>query len=242
MTQSSLAASECNPLNVLGNITLNPCGLIANTFFNDVVTFAPNNEQSTNNVQMIEDGIAWQSDLEYRFRQPDGFKSEECDCASCVCELPDWSCNQPYVDPKDNKCYRYFYPNDDTTQYLYETYPMISPIKGVTDEHFVVWMRVASFPKFRKLYGYFENDFKEGDSVSFRIENNWQVKRFKGSKSLVITTTSRFGGKSGSLGDCFIVIGGCCLIAAAFFAVKHILKPRRLGDEKYLKYKVEGSR
>jgi hypothetical protein len=75
--------------------------------------------------------------------------------------------------------------------------------------------------------------------VSFRIENNWQVKRFKGSKSLVITTTSRFGGKSGSLGDCLIVIGGCCLIVAAFFAAKHILKPRSLGDEKYLKYKVE---
>lgn len=239
LTQSSLAASQCNPLNVLGNITLNPCGLIANTFFNDVITFLPNNEQFLNNVQMIEDGIAWQSDLDYRFRQPDGFQSEECDCATCVCESPDWSCMQPYEDPKDGKCYRYFYPNDDTTQYLHETYPMISPIKGVTDEHFVVWMRVASFPYFRKLYGYFENDFKVGDIVSFQIENNWQVKRFKGSKSLVITTTSRFGGKSDSLGDCFLVIGGCCIIAAAFFAIKHIFKPRRLGDEKYLKYKVE---
>jgi hypothetical protein len=36
----------------------------------------------------------------------------------------------------------YWYPSDDTIQYLYESYPdNISPIQGVENEHFMVWMR-----------------------------------------------------------------------------------------------------
>ena len=35
--QTNISASMCDPLNKLGNMTLNPCGLIANTFFNDVI-------------------------------------------------------------------------------------------------------------------------------------------------------------------------------------------------------------
>ena len=237
--QTKLASEFCDPLNKLGNITLNPCGLIANTFFNDVITFVPNIEQTDAQIQMTESGIAWTSDLEYKFRQPDEFKSEKCDdCNDCTCESPDWSCKEKYVD-SDGECFRYFYPNDDTTQYLHETYDMISPIVGVTDEHFVVWMRIASHPHFRKLYGYFENGFKAGDTVTFHIDNRWIVNNFKGSKSLVITTTSAFGGKSGELGGCFIGVGGICLLAALFFALKHFIKPRKLADEKYLKYKVE---
>lgn len=188
---------------------------------------------------MTEDGIAWNSDLDFKFSQPDGFKFEPCDdCNDCVCESPEWSCTEKHVD-SDGNCYKYFYPNDDTTQYLHETYNSISPIVGVTDEHFIVWMRIAAHPTFRKLYGYFENGFKAGDTVTFEIENNWIVDSFKGSKSLVITTTSAFGGKSDQLGGCFIGVGGICLLAGVFFALKHSFKPRKLADEKYLKYKVE---
>mmetsp|Transcript_26104 Transcript_26104/g.38627 ORF Transcript_26104/g.38627 Transcript_26104/m.38627 type:complete len:376 (-) Transcript_26104:41-1168(-) len=243
LQQADLAAAQCDPLNKLGNITLNPCGLIANTFFNDVIKFVPGEGQTN----MMEEGIAWTSDLEYRFRQPQGFESEECVCDTCSCaegatsEGKPWSCdenNKHYV-KSDGTCHKYYYPNEEVTQYLHETYPMISPLEGVTDEHFVVWMRIASHPTFRKFYGYFENGFKKGDVVTFVIENNWIVKNFKGSKSLVITTTSAFGGKTTQLGGCFIGVGGISLLAALFFGLKHIFKPRKLADEKYLKYKAE---
>ena len=55
----------------------------------------------------------------------------------------------------------------------------------------------------------------------------------------MITTTSALGGKTTQLGGCFIGIGGSALLAALLFALKHIIKPRKLADEKYLKYKEE---
>jgi LEM3 (ligand-effect modulator 3) family / CDC50 family len=39
-------------------------------------------------------------------------------------------------------------------QYLHESFPeVISPLDGVKNEHFVVWMRVAGLRQFRKPYG-----------------------------------------------------------------------------------------
>jgi LEM3 (ligand-effect modulator 3) family / CDC50 family len=149
--QDKVSRDRCEPLNVLGNVTLNPCGLTANTFFNDYFQLVSGKDAETGEaLTMIETGIAWQSDLEYAFAQPNGFKSDICptefNCSDACCDGDDWSCKTPYIDPSDdNACYRYYYPEDDTTQYLYETYPdIISPLEGVTNEHFIVWMRVAT--------------------------------------------------------------------------------------------------
>jgi hypothetical protein len=204
-----------------------------------VFEFKPTDSQIADNFAMIEEGIAWGTDLEYKYKQPDGFVYEECDCDDCDCDGSEWSCEEKYVDPKTNKCYRYFYPNDDTTQYLYETYPMISPIEGVENEHFVVWMRIATFANFRKLYGFFDRDIKAGETLTFDVTANWDVRSFRGAKSLVITTTSTFGVKNKQFGNCFIGLGGIFLIVSIFFTVKQIFRPRRLADIKYLKYKVE---
>lgn len=240
LNQDPLSAANCEPLNKLGNITLNPCGLIANTFFNDVIEFVPSEDQQNAGIEMVEEGIAWQSDLIYKFKQPDGFYYELCDsCDDCDCSAPEWSCKERYEDSKTGQCYRYFYPNDNSTQYLYETYDMINPILGVTDEHFAVWMRIAAFANFRKLYGYIEGDIMAGEFLTFSVTANWDVKSFKGAKSLVVTTTSAFGGKNIQLGDGFIGVGALCLIAATFFSLKHLIKPRKLADDKYLRYKED---
>jgi len=242
LQETEFTRLKCNPLLKLGNMTLNPCGLIANTFFNDIINFVPNaSSENQKDLQMLEKGIAWQTDLRYKFKRPMGFNSMQCDdCDDCECTSPEWSCTERWKDPNDGKCYKYYYPNDSTTQYLHETYPdIISPLEGVRNEHFVVWMRIATQAKFRKLYGYFEEGIKKGETLTFEVVNNWDVKRFKGSKSLVVTTTSAFGGKNPSLGNSFIVVGVFCAIAGTFFSLKHLIKPRKLADDKYLKYKVE---
>jgi hypothetical protein len=47
-----------------------------------------------------------------------------------------------YTDPDTAVVTAYYYPNDATTQYLYESYPdVVTPLQGVKNEHFIVWMR-----------------------------------------------------------------------------------------------------
>lgn len=165
LTQDSVSADACQPLNKIGDVKINPCGLVANTLFNDVITLESiiGPDGAAINAPMIESGIAWESDRDWKFRQPEGFNSEQCaSCDLCDCDevnengVEVWSCNEPYVD-EDGNCFRYFYPEDNNTQYLYETYPMVvSPLDGVMNEHFIVWMRTAALPQFRKLYGYIQ--------------------------------------------------------------------------------------
>ena len=240
-TQTSIQAELCNPLNVLGDIRLNPCGLIANTFFNDVIELTDGNSSDGGvDLIMLEEGIAWQSDLDYMYRQPNGFQYEECTdgCVPSCCDGDEWSCVEP-TRYKDGKCYRYFYPNDDKTQYLHESYPQVSPIDGVRDEHFIVWMRVAALPTFRKLYGWINQPIANGTVLTFQITNNWEVGTFEGRKSLVITNTNIFGGKNQWMGLYFYSVGFFCIGAAVFFALKQLIRPRRLADKHYLHFKQE---
>jgi hypothetical protein len=81
--------------------------------------------------------------------------------------------------------------------YLYESYPdIISPIEGVTNEHFMVWMRIELLPSFRKLYGKIKGPFKKGDQLSFNITNNFEVGSFEGTKSLVLSSLGPIGGRN----------------------------------------------
>ncbi|KAG7355634.1 CDC50/LEM3 family protein [Nitzschia inconspicua] len=241
--QDKISAELCEPINKIGNITINPCGLIANTFFNDKFTLLDGavDDQGLN-LTMVEEGIAWTSDLEYRFKMPNGFQKQECPedgCDASCCTDLGWSCREPAIG-KDGLCYAYDYPEDDTTQYLYETYPnIISPLEHVTNEHFVVWMRVATRPKFRKLYGYIEQTIPAGTELEFEINANYVVESFGGSKSIIISTNSMWGGKDRFVGITIYAMGYFCLACGVFFALKHWFKPRKIADRKYLHYKEE---
>lgn len=45
----------------------------------------------------------------------------------------------------------------------------ISPVQGVEDEHFIVWMRTAALSTFRNLYGRIEHDLEAADSITFNV-------------------------------------------------------------------------
>ncbi|KAL7506791.1 hypothetical protein ACHAXN_004432 [Cyclotella atomus] len=248
MTQDTVSAEACEPLNRIGDIKINPCGLVANTLFNDVFSLESivGPDGVVIDASMVETGIAWESDKDWKFRQPEPFRSEQCtSCNACDCDEKDedglrvWSCNAPYVD-EDGNCHRYFYPEDNTTQYLYETYPMVvSPIDGVTNEHFIVWMRTAALPHFRKLYGYIEKPIPAGSTLTFRVMANFAVERNLGAKAIVVSNTYAFGGKNSWLGNLFIVVGAVAAAFALFFAVKEAIWPRKIADARYLRFKEE---
>jgi len=244
--QDPIAATDCEPLNKLGGITINPCGMIANTLFNDYFEFSKElsgSDMFGEDLDLIETGIAWQSDLEYMFAQPNGFNYSECPedaCDESCCNEGDSCINGlPYVDSQNN-CYRFYYPEDETTQYLYETYPdIISPIEGVLNEHFIVWMRIATQPTFRKFYGWFDKPIAKGTELVFLTHSNYVVTKFKGSKALILGTTSIFGGRNKYMAPVFIGVGVFSLVAGALFTLKHVFRPRKLADPAYLHYKEE---
>lgn len=140
----------------------------------------------------------------------------------------------------DGSIYYYWYPDDSTVQYLYESYPsIISPLDGVQNEHFVVWMRTAGLPYFRKLYGKIDTDIVAGDSMTFDVATNFEVSSFGGSKTLVLTTLAEFGGKNVALGRSYIIMGSVSLFIGMLFVAKRVISPRPLGDIKSLGWSTQ---
>ena len=83
------------------------------------------------------------------------------------------------------------------------------------DEHFIVWMRTAGLPNFRKLYGRIDK-LKVG-YYYLKINNQFNVKPFDGKKSFVLSTTNVIGGKNFFLAYCYIGLGIICMLAAFVF-------------------------
>lgn len=86
-----------------------------------------------------------------------------------------------------------------------------------TDEHFMVWMRPAGLPNFRKLWGRIEKDIEPG-SYEVEIDYNYDID-FGGKKHFVLSTVNAFGGKNSFLGISYIVVGGVCLVLALLFFI-----------------------
>lgn len=74
------------------------------------------------------------------------------------------------------------------------------------DEHFIVWMRLAGVPHFRKLYGRIHNvDLKKGDRLTFDITSNFEVSSFEGTKGLVLATENFIGGRNFGIVILFVI-------------------------------------
>ncbi len=93
----------------------------------------------------------------------------------------------------------------------------------VTNEHFIVWMRTAGLPNFRKLYGRIENGLVAGD-YTMQINNNYDVSSFDGKKSFVLSTTNTLGGKNYFLAICYLVVGSLCIVFSIIFCIAYIKK------------------
>lgn len=194
--------------------------------FIDVFTLDANASNPTT-VVLEEDNIAIPTDRNALYKQVTGFLSAKVDSPDVTCDesdpdMPD-DC-LTYQDPSTGQWYKYYYPNDDTTQYLYETYPnQISPIDGVTDQHFIVWMRTEALPTFRKLYGKIPGNLNNGGGrFVINITANFEVNSFKGKKSLVISNLGSFGGKNPFPGQVFITLSTFSLIFGLFLVAREL--------------------
>eukprot|EP00744_Colponema_vietnamica_P001156 GILI01001945.1.p1 GENE.GILI01001945.1~~GILI01001945.1.p1 ORF type:complete len:303 (-),score=75.90 GILI01001945.1:379-1287(-) len=180
-TNPSDLKTDCDPLykDASGNV-LNPCGLIAQSFFNDTFSLY---DSSSNQITVYNHNIAWESDIKYKFAK-----------SKTQTQSPD-----------------------------------------VTNEHFIVWMRTAALPNFRKLWGRIENNIPAG-TYKVNVTNNYPVSSFKGRKFVVLSTTTWLGGRNDFLGIAYLVVGSVCLALSLLFLWKHKTSGRRLGDTSHLKF------
>eukprot|EP00741_Cyanophora_paradoxa_P000890 tig00000448_g860.t1 len=170
-----------------------PCGLVANSVFND--TFALRAQSITGQTIFLrESGIAWSSDVSNKFQNPE-------------------KCRNPLTN-------------------AFETDPSKrSPecTRDLKDEHFIVWMRVAGLPKFKKLWAVIDTDLPPGEYY-FQIRNNFPTRGFGGTKWIVVATTSWLGGRNDTVGITYIVVGCVAIVLALIFLAKERVYPKARSD------------
>uniref|UniRef100_A0A7S3K580 Uncharacterized protein n=1 Tax=Aureoumbra lagunensis TaxID=44058 RepID=A0A7S3K580_9STRA len=241
--------SSCSPLKKNGSKVLSPCGLIANSMFNDVITL------KNDDLDMRENKIAWRSDKKKKFKQPKHFDwaFTNDDISNCILSTcPDYICEDAGVhtgckgyicnggDFDDGKCAKgqstvFYYRKSDYYQFLYQTFPdIISPLVGVKNEHFIVWMRLGGLSDFRKLYGRITDTVHEGTELVFQIVNNFQVDSFDGKKYLIVSTTSTLGANLSALWTAWLAFGASSTTLALAIFIKTRFAPRQLGDTSFL--------
>ena len=96
------------------------------------------------------------------------------------------------------------------------------------DEHFIVWMRPAGLPNFRKLWGRIDDrDLKAGTKVQVTIDDKFDVSAFNGKKFLILSTVNAFGGKNSFLGISYIVLGAISIVLAIVFIIGYNIHAKK---------------
>ncbi|KAJ6786680.1 hypothetical protein PWT90_09726 [Aphanocladium album] len=210
---SEIDSSKCTPLKVNSTAKkpIYPCGLIANSMFNDTFSSPkllnpPGSNSTTREYAMNNStNIAWSSDKDLYSKT---------------------KYNHDDIVPPPNWHKRY--PNGYTAE--------DGPPDLKNWEAFQVWMRTAALPDFSKLYQRNDGDTMEKGTYEITIHDDFKVTEFGGTKSVLITTRTVMGGRNSFLGIAYIVVGGVCIILGAVFTATHLVKPRKLGDHTYLSW------
>ncbi|KAF2640953.1 CDC50 family protein-like protein [Massarina eburnea CBS 473.64] len=211
---ADIKSGECDPLSTAEDgRPYYPCGLIANSMFNDTygelqVLNAANNPNAKN-YTFSKDNIMWatEKDLygETKYNPKD------------IVPPPFWADQ---------------YPADGYDSLNHSQLPNLH-----TNQAFQVWMRTAGLPTFSKLAQKNEHDVLNG-TTSYRltIADHFPVHLYGGTKSVLISTRTVMGGKNVFLGIAYVVVGGLCVLLGTIFTLTHLIKPRKLGDHTYLSW------
>ncbi|KAI8593533.1 CDC50/LEM3 family [Geranomyces variabilis] len=199
-----------------------PCGLIANSMFSDEISdlsCADGTGASCSNqpaYAFSETGIAWPTDKD-RYKQSEYLsKYSSDDLAQILVPPPLWQTA---------------WPERWGGGYNSTNFPDLH-----NWERFQVWMRTAALPTFRKLWGRNMNEKLGPGTWKIVIHDSFDVGRFEGTKSIVISTVSLLGGKNSFLGSAYITVGVICWVLGLAFLFRHMIKPRKLGDHTYLSW------
>ncbi|KGR12272.1 hypothetical protein MG5_01915 [Candida albicans P57072] len=209
-TIKNTVGQNCQPLSDVNGKRIYPCGLIANSLFNDTFTEAfeaVNGTSSDNTLVLTDKGIAWSTDKN-RFKKTQYNYTE-------VVPPPNW--------------YKKF-PNG----YNETNIPDIS-----TWYQFQNWMRPSALATFNKLALRNDTGSLERGIYQINVGLHFPVLPYKGKKYLYITQRSVIGGKNDFLGISWMVGGGVCFILGLALLVINFVKPRKTGDVNLLSWNQE---
>ncbi|KAI5124069.1 hypothetical protein M0805_003896 [Coniferiporia weirii] len=209
VSYSSVQGGDCKPLDVQGDKMIWPCGLIANSVFNDTFSnlsavHTGGDGSSNNDYAFSEKGIAWPGEAKKYATAPGNDLSQ--------------------IVPPPNWVKRYPEYNSSNLPNLHE------------DEHFQNWMRTSGLPTFTKLYGRNDDTTLIAGTYNITAFMNFPVRPYKGTKSIVISTVSWMGGKNPFLGWAYVVAAAIFVVLGAAGLIRHLVRPRRLGDMSLLSW------
>ncbi|XP_006008851.1 cell cycle control protein 50B [Latimeria chalumnae] len=192
----------CNPYRVDEKARpIAPCGAIANGLFNDTFKlFYLPSEGVHSEVPLDGKGISWWTDYNIKFQNP-SFNGSLKEAFNGTVKPPNW--RRPV----------YELDTDATNN-------------GFLNEDFIVWMRTAALPTFRKLYRRIQTgNFSEGlpaGKYKLKITYNYPVISFQGRKKVVFSSVSWMGGKNPFLGIAYLVFGSICIVLGLVTLFVHL--------------------
>ncbi len=104
----------------------------------------------------------------------------------------------------------------------------------VTDEHFLVWMQMETFPNFKKKWGRVETDIPPGVH-HLTIDVNWHYPDFQTEKYFIISSSQGIGTAS-FFGYTLLLSGVSLLIAMTFLCLTRNL-PKNYFDPEEMEWK-----
>lgn len=203
-----------------GRIML-PCGLIANSFFNDkykVRLFTPNvNDDGYQVIEFCNNTDTCNGDPQNVENWSDATWHAS----------PNWdNSNIAWKSDVDKKFASVTQTEKTTDINSLQNWQNIT-LPDTDDQDFIVWMRTATVSEFSKLHRIInEQKLKKGDIMEVTIQNFFSVDSFSGTKSLIITTNSSLGGRNDVLGIAFMTIGSISLLTAVCFRL--LIPPKKL--------------
>ncbi|KAK7904803.1 hypothetical protein WMY93_017410 [Mugilogobius chulae] len=195
-------SKECEPYRTSEGLPIAPCGAIANSLFNDTLKLYHVDSNGTmNEVPLVKKGIAWWTDKHVKFRNPNG------------------NANLTIAFQGTSKPVNWRNP-------VFELDPSDPENNGFINEDFIVWMRTAALPTFRKLYRIIQKKSSTTPTLPsgryiLSVNYNYPVLSFDGRKRMILSTISWMGGKNPFLGIAYITVGSICFFLGVVLLIIH---------------------